>query len=265
MSSFEKIITSSITNTVKSTAKFDTAVNLILDKFKNECPDKETLKNIIQQKNNIYSALTQVRNNIKNIQSTSQTVSGIIEGVNSSITLIKSIPIPTSTPPGIGIPVSVIVVLSDSLNKLSVLLQTFEGPVSIISPAIETINNYINNILQKLKLLDDAILKCLEKTISNLNEEEKNNYLNKIGFSLTPNTQSSDSENFPITYKGFTLTLQNNINNKFSIPQRRIQAENKNGVVLFNTDNGQYSYSSSTKVLMDEAKFRIDSYISSLK
>jgi hypothetical protein len=176
---------------------------------------------------------------------------------------------------------NVITILSDVLDKLSTLSQTFKGNVSPIPQAIDIINQSIDKMVQKLNSLDAAILKCLNEDISNLTDEEKQEYFKDIGFILTPNdtlsNQNSEDSNAalnkqlqpnsnnPIIYKNFKLELQSNINNQYSFPQRRIQSTNNEGVILYNTNNGQYSFSSSTKILIDEAKFIIDSYISSLK
>ena len=61
MSTFlSKIIVRSITKVVRSTAKFDIAIDNIMDKFKDFCPPREELLKIVKQKNQIQSSLSQV-------------------------------------------------------------------------------------------------------------------------------------------------------------------------------------------------------------
>ena len=51
MSTFlSKIIVRSITKVVRSTAKFDIAIDNIMDKFKDSCPPREELLKIVKQK-----------------------------------------------------------------------------------------------------------------------------------------------------------------------------------------------------------------------
>jgi hypothetical protein len=51
MSTFlSKIIVRSITKVVRSTAKFDIAIDNIMDKFKDSCPPREELLKIIKTK-----------------------------------------------------------------------------------------------------------------------------------------------------------------------------------------------------------------------
>jgi hypothetical protein len=58
MSTFlSKIIVRSITKVVRSTAKFDIAIDNIMDKFKDSCPPREELLKIIRQKNQIQTSL----------------------------------------------------------------------------------------------------------------------------------------------------------------------------------------------------------------
>jgi hypothetical protein len=277
---FDKIIVSSLTKAIKSTALFELSIDEMISQFDKQCPNKENLKRIIQQKNKITSALIQIKNGIKPIQTTSETVGKVITGLNITINIIKSLPIPTSVPPGVGIPLNVITKLSDTLDQLSTLSQRLKGNTQPIPQVIENINQLINNIIQKLNLLEVAISKCLEKTLENMSEDEKQKYIKEIESSVSLTTdlenslpQSGDeslisqlqpNSSNPIIYKGFTLILQSNIDNTLSFPQRRIQSKNDRGVVLYNTEDGKYSFSSSTQILIDEAKFIIDQYVISL-
>ena len=67
------------------------------------------------------------------------------------------------------------------------------------------------------------------------------------------------------------MTIEYNANNEFSFPQRRIKAENINestsnpykGVVVYNIEGEKWSYSSSVKVLIEEAKYVIEQLNSS--
>lgn len=266
----ERIILQSIIRTVKNTAKFDAVIESIQSKFKDGCPPKEDLLLIIKQKNQITEALTQTSSILNTLNVTGNTLETIISTISSAVTVIKAIPVPTSIPPGIGIPLNIITAFSDALDILGDALKIGKAQLSIIPEAVNIILPYIQNIIDKLNALDQALSVCII---------EQNLDPNDVGFTLSsvgnlPNTatnviqdqtllsQLSPNSQNPLLYKGYKLELQYDPKNQFSFPARRIKAVNNDTQnVLFNTPNGVYSFSSSTQVLVNEAKFRIDQYV----
>ena len=85
--------------------------------------------------------------------------------------------------------------------------------------------------------------------------------------SLKPNSTN------PLIYRGFKLLIEFDPNNTFSIPARRIKGRNPQGVEFYSVppDTGsgvintssQYSFTTSTQVLLEEVKFNIDQYLKS--
>ena len=279
---FDKVILGVITRTVKSTARFDIAVNSIKTQFNNGCPAPQELTKIIQQKNQINQALTQALRALNTINSTAGTINGILTGIDAAITAIKAIPIPSAitplAPAGIGpslIPGKIFPTLSDSLIILRDFVKTNKGIVNQIPSAISSIQAAIQKTINLLNSLDALILKCLNEQTSNLTPEAKEAYFNQIGFALTQTGNNSNSNinisvnsileaqlqpnsNNPLFYKDFKLTLEYNNSNRFSFPSRRIKGVNdKTRQIVYNY-GGKYSYSSSTEVLFDEIKYQID-------
>ena len=56
MSALGKLLVKSTTRVIKNTAKFELAVDDLIDKFKDSCPPKSDLMKIVQQKNQIQTA-----------------------------------------------------------------------------------------------------------------------------------------------------------------------------------------------------------------
>lgn len=240
----------------------------------------------ITQKNALQGALTTITSPLTTLESLASTVGGIITGVRVGVNIIKALPIPSSVPPGIGIPLNVINGFSDALDTLKTVLDKFGGSLKIIPQAIGQINDILIPIVDKFKILDELIdriikvitfirlLLSLPVTQSDV-ESTKQDLTNKIQESLALNveiiTQDDGEISFPINYKGFVLTVEFDPDNTFSFPARRIKAENATNVKLYSSppDQGSgevntsstYSYSSSTKVLIDEVKFNIDQYL----
>ena len=197
---FDKVILGVITRTVKSTARFDIAINSIKTQFDNECPAPQELTKIIQSKNQINQALTQALGALSTINSTAGTINGILTGIDAAITAIKAIPIPSAitplAPAGIGpslIPGKIFPTLSDALITLRDFVKTNKGIVEQIPPAVSFIQAAIQKTINLLNSLDALILKCLNEQTSNLTPEAKEAYFNQIGLALTQTGNNSNS------------------------------------------------------------------------
>jgi len=235
-----KIIIKSITKVVKNTSKFDIVVDDLIYQFRFGCPPKPELLRLVAQKNQIQSALSNLGDTINTLQSTADNINGIISAVSSTVKVIKAIPVPTSVPPGVGIPINVITILADSLDFLGKLLDGAKGSVSIVPTSTKVIADSIRRVLEKLGELDVAINSCIEELATGLTQQEKNNLINEIGnaaatsgdFSnLELNTEEEDAlvsrlspnSTDPLIYKRFKLEIQYNEDNEFTFPQRRIR------------------------------------------
>ena len=76
-----KVISGLNANALNSVFKTDTAIDKIIEKFKNGCPPKEELKRIITQKNQMVTALSTVQGILTSLTKTGQTLEGIISGL----------------------------------------------------------------------------------------------------------------------------------------------------------------------------------------
>jgi hypothetical protein len=331
MSALSKILTKSITKVIKNLTKFEVAIDGMIDKFKDSCPSKAELLAIVKQKNQIQSALENVIGAFNTVEATAQTTQTIVSTVSGAVKIIKSIPVPTSFPPGAGIPINVITLLADSLDTLGDLLKGAKGALKVVPSAGKTITEAASVVLTKLQQLDIVLNKCIEELAEGMTQSEKNDLINEIGnvaaeagvsvniganvaneeellSRLNPNSIdpflyqrqptifviAKDENNDGIAdetgqalvkgegggasgyYAGsdWKLTIEYDPDNTLGFPRRRIRCVNINedsqnifkGITLWNAggqvwnreDKG-YSYSTSVKVLIDEAKFKIDS------
>ncbi len=182
MSSFlTKILTKAITKVIKDLTKFEVIIDDLIDKFKESCPPKDELLKIVQQKNQIQTALTTVTKSFNTVESTAQTTETLITTVGTAVKVIKAIPLPTSVPPGVGIPVNVITILADSLDTLGKLLDGAKGAVSVVPKAAKTISDSASIVLTKLQLLDGVLNKCIEDLAEGMTQSEKNDLITEIG------------------------------------------------------------------------------------
>ena len=270
------VIAGLVRNAARSLVNFELAIDPLIERLQQSCPPKVELEIIIRQKNSIATALTQTQTALNTMVQTGQTVTGIINVTDIALRVIKNLPLPTSVPPGIGIPISIINRFTDTLIKLSDLIKTNRGIVASITPAVQSLNGDIQTILGKLTQLDTLLAGCLEEQTANLTEEEKEDYFTSLGINLnTLDTTSSPEVNIaggqaledslapnsnnPLIYKDFKLIIDNDKENTLSFPRRRIVATRVTDAVQI---VGDYSFSSSTQILVDEIKFKIDKYLS---
>jgi len=250
---------------------------------------ENTLNKNIQTKNQLQNSLSSIQQPLNSIEGISDTLNPLISGLKTAVTIIKTLPLPTSVPPGVGIPVNIINGFSDGLDTLSQVISKFEGSLEVIPQSLEQIRNLINPIITKLNGLDAIFEKITiliifikilldyspnvsQAQINNLTQQTSNNLLNSLDEPLnqiaTPNRNNNlpnrlkPNSNNPIIYKGFKLEIQYNPKNNFNFPSRRIKAFNdQTKQVVYNTEKKEYSFSSSVEVLKKETEFRIDDLV----
>ncbi len=224
-----------------------------LQKFSNQCPDQESLKRTVKLRNNLLQQLTAVERRISGFKSVANSLNSTIQGLKRSIQVIKTISTPTAIIPpqsgGLGIPVSVLTRYSDTLIKLNSLLDKFSNESKAVVNVIDNTLPTIQLIKNKVQLLDVAIETCAEstgvQTILNLMTTEQT--IKGVGTERNPNSEYE--------YKGYTLEIVQDPNSPKVAPKRYAVAKNSKGAIVI---QGPSSFSSSTQVLLDEIKFKID-------
>ena len=214
---------------------------------------------IITSKNQIAGALNVIKTPLNTITTTGQTLGSIISTVKAAVKVIKAIPLPTAIIPpsgGIGIPINVLTILSDSLDQLDKLLTYGKGVTKVIPELTGGVVKMINTTVSGLNKLDDTILpvvttmsfvktivekgdSCPNLSQGDINEvqtalsQDINESVEASGDSSDPSTNDATNQGLidamqpnsepPLVYRGFTLTLEENPKNEFSFPQRRIK------------------------------------------
>jgi len=213
----------------------------------------EQITNIYATTNTIKETVLSLQEPVVSLQTKVQPVSNTINTISDVVQIIKLLPIPTSTPPGAGVPLSVPNTFSSTLISLSGLLEKAKSNISLIPTATSTLVNLLNSItlpLNRLNLVIDPFINILGmvKAVINLQDacplvtqgdiiNQKNQLVNNIAGSLitidtafatgldnvleerlTPNAAN------PYIYKNFIFVAENNPVQEFSFPSRRIKA-----------------------------------------
>ena len=240
---------------------------------------ENTLNTIIDQKNTIQNSINTITIPLNSLESLTSTIENIISISKIGISALKAIPIPLGAPLGVGVPANTVIGFSDSLETAKTALDALEGPLSIIPSGISQINDILNALNDKINSFDNIITNITSiitliriilnsgpnatqqdidreslNTSANIRKSLTNPIISQIDDNLNPNS------NELISYKGYILTTEYDPSNTFSFPRRRIKAS-----LASNPSNsifGPYSFSSSTQVLIDEIKFKIDQIVS---
>jgi hypothetical protein len=210
------------------------------------CPTQAELARIISRKNRLVKQLNRL---LKVIQSTEKFINSIkkfIDIVSKTILGldIASLALPSSIPPGIGIPVGVINKSGDVINLLKNQIKGEQGKIDNLVSPLTLLKSVIAQALQYLNLLDNLVQHCYPDA----NQEQ-------ISAELTAITTDESNQESPIVtdVNGFTMGVETEVTDS-SLKRRRAIATNKQGVVML---KGEFSFSSIDQILIDELVFYI--------
>jgi len=221
-------------------------------KLKDKCPTQPQLLQIINTRNQIVNSLNSLKTTINTIRAIVNPLDIIIPPLKTAISVIKLLPIPTSAPPGIGIPIGVITTASDGLEVAKTLLKQTEVQLDSLDSILDYIISTIDQILAQLELLDILINKCK-------NELGIAGSLPSVDTELLSQVQeikNSKQNVVDLAYKGFTFEVIEEENLDLSITRRYAVAKNSQGIILLKTTP---SFTNNPKILIEELKFLIDS------
>lgn len=230
----------------------------VLSKFTSQCPNAKEIEKIIRVKNNLLQNINALERRLQSLNRTASSLDAGIRVARVAIAFIKAIPTPTvfTVIPGqvggvvIGTPYSTLTRLSDNLIRLNKILDALEADKEGILGVISSATATLAGLKSRLEAIDLAIQGCSKDSSG----------LSQIVASAQPpqNTGSEGTPNSDYLYKGYTLEIVKDPNSPTIAPRRYAIAKDKAGVIVL---YGPSSFSSDTKVLLDEIKFRIDNQL----
>ena len=233
-------------------AKVEDNVLNMLSKFANECPNQKELKRIIKVRSTLLNHLTSFDKRIKPFTKTAQTLLTVVRIFKVIVKQITSIPTPTVIVPfgdvtgGIGVPIGTITKLSNTLIRVNKIIDRFEGQADSIVSSTSLVLPIIVTLRDALNSVDPLIQQCsLGAGVKEIVE-------------VAQPPENAGSEGVPsedYLYKGYVLSIGEDPNSPKVAPRRFAKATDATGIVRI---VGEPSFSSSTQVLLDELKFKID-------
>ena len=267
-----KFISRIVTSITKDTFKFNKTLDVLIAQFEDSCPTTEELVVLIGQKNFINGALEAIQKKIENLNTVAQTSEVLVSALSTATTFIKQLPLPTSFPPGVGIPLSIINTFSDTLDNLGDIIKKEEGSLDSIPEALEAIKSDVGEVITKLNDLGVGLDICLNADP---------NITQAIIDTIVPTTGNFDgvlsatdlnemlNTSPGLLYGDYYLRLTTIPTDNFSFDKKQIVAQNKESVLppegaYYNEEIpieellGDESFSSSNIVLVNEMKWLID-------
>ena len=218
---------------------------------------EELITSIYATTNAIKETVLSLQEPVVKLQEKTLPVTETINTIADIVTIIKILALPTSFPPGAGVPLSVPNTFSSTLITLSEFLEVARASVNLIPVATTTLVNLLNSVtspLNKLSLVIDPFVKILsmmksivtlqdqcplvtQGDIDNAKQSSLDNILGQlstidsafstgVGNVLEKRLRPNDPN--PYIYKNFRFILESNPIQEFSFPSRRIKAVRAN-------------------------------------
>ena len=244
---------------IQTLLKDPTQLNNIINET--SCPTPEVLNDIINQKNQLVTALNKT---MTLIDSTTKFV-GITEitlkSLNITLQIILNFPAPI--PP--GLPISVVTTIQQIAKKLEGVISKSSKLIEEILVILVVLKISLYTLIEILNMLDKLIQHCyteIDQTTSTRSESTNNSLstpppLIPINTSLILSTnqvkKDQDIVDEPQTVNGFTFDVETEVTES-KIKRRRAIAKSSNGTILL---RGDFSFSSIDRILIDELIFYI--------
>lgn len=248
-------------------AKIYEEVNKIIEKLLNQsCPPFEELKRILQIRDNLLNMINGLEKKIEPVKKFADQLEPPVQAAQATVLVLEQIPIKTTigTPPTGGtadVGGQIFSISIGAQNRFAQLLNLACQIVDLLMKDVQAIRDLtdisfdgLDPVKEKLKSIDIRLFECVEALPDNQKEEILaliENLPSNAGVGL-----NDGQGNY--FYKNYTITIKEDKNSPGFAKRRFAQVQNDRGVVVM---RGPASFSSSTRVLVDEIKFRIDNQL----
>jgi len=226
------------------------------------CPLYERLKEIVGIKDNLIQVVDGFQTKIQPIRELIEPLDDALGTLSTIIETLRNIPIPSTVglPPPVGgvifsIPVGTINKLNDILQTVGRILSDLSGDVDSIYKILAKVDGKLDEIKGRLDSIDLPLLNC----VLELPEDQRKELIDLIN--NLPGQDQLDNGQFTYTSKAgieYDITIETDPDSPAVAPLRFAVAKDPDGKVIA---RGTKSFSSSTQVLIDEIKFRIENQL----
>jgi hypothetical protein len=230
---------------------------------------RESVGFLVRQVKAVDKAIVQIQATIKLINTILRIINTLVKVYQFVIKILKFNPIPTSAPPGVGVPIGVLNTQSDRISKTNQIIDDL-GKITIqvskflsgtILLNIKRIRREILRLLTGLNILyknlqacpytnnDTALLNTVQSSIDSLN----NNLITLD--ELFPTAKGNAI--LPSLYEGYTIDIikEEIVDVGITLIRRRVVVADQRGVIEY---EGTPTYAPDDQVLIKEGQYYIN-------
>jgi hypothetical protein len=198
----------------------------------------ETTNIATNLRNNTITLINNSIGKLQSLQTTLNQINTYLAIFNAIVTVLSAIPIPTSVPPGIGIPVNVITRIVKAIENANKLISALNVILAVASLSLENEVGKLNELILKLKNVN----------LTGLDSQQLADLTSSI---------YNNVDDFP-PYKGFKFKIKVEENKAFEVKgnkRRYAVATDRDGVEVLKSD---FSFTLDPNDLVDQLKLVID-------
>jgi len=230
-------ISNRLSSIISQRSKLEELVNQV-NAYIDQANNPETVNIATNLRSNTVTLINNSISKLSNLQQTLNQINTYLVVFNTIVTVLSAIPIPTAVPPGIGIPVNLIIRIIKTIEKANKLISALNVVLAIASISLE------NEVLK----LNELVLKLKDVNLNGLDSQQLSDLTSSI---------YNNVDDFPM-YKGFKFKIKEEQNQAFVVKgnkRRYAVAVDRDGVEVLKSE---YSFTLDPNDLVDQLKLIID-------
>jgi ABC-type transporter Mla subunit MlaD len=221
------------------------------------CPTVLQVQQLLALLNNVNSTVTTLEQRRTAFRKLSDRLTPLINSVTSLVTILRIVPIPTAVA-GIGVPIGFTNRYAKLLVDMSNFLDGLKAEQKVVNKILDSSTNITTRITTTLDRITSILVVCTESNpqlADYLKEFQKQENSNP---SITDTLLGPNNSYRATNGKTYFFDILEDSSIESTVSRRVAVAKDVTGVVVM---RGIPSFSSSTKVLVEELKFRIENQL----
>lgn len=229
-------------------------INKIIQKLLNSCPPPEELARLTALVDTLKNLIGKYDKQVQKVEKIPATLEPAIAAGTVIVEILSHMPIPSSVPPGVGVPLGMIQTQANLLVFTRKMVETLGDDVTSINGMVESTKGIFDPVKIRIQAIEALLARCAENP--ELTDEERKSILDGAGNTSSSDIDSRAGEDY-LASNGNTYNLSVIQENQqgYDVPRRRAIAKDFRGIVVL---KGPLSFAGSTQVLIDELKFRLE-------
>jgi len=221
------------------------------------CPTVLEVQQLLALLNNVNSSVTALEQRRAAFRKLSDRLTPLINSVTSLVSILRTVPIPTAVA-GVGVPIGFTNRYAKLLVDMSSFLDELKAEQKVVNRILSSSANITTRIATVLDRITTILTVCTEanpQLVEYLKEFQKQENSNPL---ITDTLLGPNNSYRATNGKTYFFDILEDTSIENTVSRRVAVAKDLTGVVVM---RGMPSFSSSTKVLIEELKFRIENQL----